>query len=510
MPRIPENDRASGPVPEPTTPAALLRVAASACALFLLPLLILLLVVAPLNTAEAQDQTPSASASAPTSQTSDLRPIVRPEPGDFSADLKPADRLGPREPDLRLEADRNAFNDPPAGYDSRRFQIEPVPLADRRIRDLFEIEPYEHLGWRLGNFILYSQIEISGGWDSNVFYEPSARADWLAAINSETRLVSDWDNHALELRMRHAGDFHRDFPGQDDAARIYELRGRLDVRRSTKIEATIGRDTTREEANAIDAAPNAGSRRDVTTDRATVSANHSFNRLSLDLRGAFRNTTYDDPAMTPSRDFEQRTITGRASWSFRPTLAAFGELGYDHRDRAAAPASDGLSRSSDGERVRVGLSLGQTGAILRGEASIGYGRQRPDSTALPDVHAFLIDANLAWRITPLTALLFTAETTIDETSVAGASAAVNRRLGVGIRHAFRRHLIGEAGLTYGVQDYRGGALDETSIEFRSRVEYAVNRHVALFSEARHTRFDSTAVNRDYDATSVRFGARLRN
>ena len=102
-------------MPEPTTPAALLRVAASACALFLLPLLILLLVFAPLNTAEAQDQTPSASASAPTSQTSDLRPTVRPEPGDFSADLKPADRLGPREPDLRLEADRNAFNDPPAG-----------------------------------------------------------------------------------------------------------------------------------------------------------------------------------------------------------------------------------------------------------------------------------------------------------------------------------------------------------------------------------------------------------
>ncbi len=332
----------------------------------------------------------------------------------------------------------------------------------------------------------------------------------MAAIDSETRLVSDWDNHALELRMRHAGDFQRDFPGQDDAARTYELRGRLDVRRSTRLEATIGHDTTREEANAIDAAPNAGSRRDVTTDRATVSANHSFNRLSLDLRGGFRNTTYDDPLTTPSRDFNQRTITGRASWSFRPTLAAFSELGYDRRDRAAAPASDGLSRSSDGERVRLGLSFGQTGAVLRGEASLGYGRQRPDSAALPDVHAFLIDANLAWRITPLTALLFTAETTIDETSVAGASAAVNRRLGVGIRHAFRRHLIGEAGITYGVQDYRGATLDETSIEFRSRVEYTVNRNVALFTEARHTRFDSTATGRDYDATALRFGARLRN
>ena len=87
---------------------------------------------------------------------------------------------------------------------------------------------------------------------------------------------------------------------------------------------------------------------------------------------------------------------------------------------------------------------------------------------------------------------------------------MNRRLGLGVRHLFRRHLIGEAGVSYTTQDYRGSALEEDAIEFRSRVEYAVNRHVALFGEARHIHFDSTAPGRDYDATAVRFGARLRN
>ena len=143
-------------------------------------------------------------------------------------------------------------------------------------------------------------------------------------------------------------------------------------------------------------------------------------------------------------------------------------------------------------------------------ARLGYGRQRPDSADLPDVEIFLVDANLAWRITPLTSLLLTAETSIDETSVSGASASVSRRIGLAVRHAFRRHLIGEAGVTYASQEYVGSSLDEHEVEFRGRAEYVVNRYWAFFSEARHNWFRSTAPDRDYEATSIRAGVRLRN
>ncbi len=163
-----------------------------------------------------------------------------------------------------------------------------------------------------------------------------------------------------------------------------------------------------------------------------------------------------------------------------------------------------------GERVRLGLSFGQTGEVLRGEASLGYGRQRPDAAELPDVEIFLVDANLAWRIMPLTSLLLTAETSNDETSLAGASASGSRRMGLAVRHAFRRHLIGEAGVTYATRDYVGSSLDEHEIEFRGRAEYVVDRYWAFFSEARHNLFRSTAPDRDYEATSIRAGVRLRN
>jgi len=77
---------------------------------------------------------------------------------------------------------------------------------------------------------------------------------------------------------------------------------------------------------------------------------------------------------------------------------------------------------------------------------------------------------------PLTALLLTAETRIDETSVVGASAAIIRRVGLGVRHAFRRHLIGAAGVIHATQDYPGSPLDEDELAFRSRVEYSTSRY----------------------------------
>lgn len=101
------------------------------------------------------------------------------------------------------------------------------------------------------------------------------------------------------------------------------------------------------------------------------------------------------PGTTNTRNVRARNLALRAQWEFRPTLSVFGELELEDRHHAAPSLSDNLSRNSKGERYRLGVALGQTGAYLRGEASIGYGVQRARSSALSDIRAFLVDANLA-------------------------------------------------------------------------------------------------------------------
>jgi hypothetical protein len=425
-----------------------------------------------------------------------------------------ADTLGQLDPDLRMAKDRDAFENPPAGHNPQLFQIEQTqPLRDRRTEQFFENDPFEHIGWRLGSFILFQELEVSPAWDSNVFFQESAQSDWNAAFKSETRLVSNWSNHAVEFRMIQNRTYQREFTSQNSAGQTYELRGRLDVTARTTIEAVGAREIAQESGNSVDNRGSAsGDRPDVTTDRLNVTLNHRFNRLSLQLRGGLADTGYGDaPANTPNdRDLTTHTLALRAQWEFRPTFSVFGEIERDERRHPAAAVNDDLTRNSEGERYRAGVALGQTGEFLRGEASIGYGIQRPAASPLPDVEAFLVDANVAWRITPLTSALFEAATSIGETTLSGSSGVINRRVGIRLRHSFTNRLTAEAGVSYGTQNYEGATLREHDVTLKSGVEYSFNRHLALFGRLEHVRFRSNAPDRDYNASTILFGARLRN
>lgn len=198
--------------------------------------------------------------------------------------------------------------------------------------------------------------------------------------------------------MLHDRSYQAKFETENDAGQTYELGDRLDISSRTTAEALIVHEVQQESRDSIDAVGNSNSARpDVTTDRATAAFNHRFNRLSLQLRGGQAETRYDEetPGTTNTRNVRARNLALRAQWEFRPTLSVFGELELEDRHHAAPSLSDNLSRNSKGERYRLGVALGQTGAYLRGEASIGYGVQRARSSALSDIRAFLVDANLA-------------------------------------------------------------------------------------------------------------------
>ena len=92
----------------------------------------------------------------------------------------------------------------------------------------------------------------------------------------------------------------------------------------------------------------------MTVDRAAASLNQRFNRLSLQLRGSLSDISYEPPvssvAAVSDRDYQNATETLRATWEFKPTLLAFAEFGLDQRNYDVAAASDGIERTSTGER----------------------------------------------------------------------------------------------------------------------------------------------------------------
>lgn len=458
------------------------------------------------------------------------RPALR--DGDLSAEQGPTQEIDgvivtgePRGPqdgvdatinDTRSPDDIAAFEAPPAGFDPQLFQVEVDPILDRRPERLFRFEPFDPRGIKLGAFVLLPEIEFGSGFYSNLFRSSRARSDFVFDVRPTARLVSNWRTHALEFRG--TGNFSRfiEFSTENDRAYTIESRGRLDLSRRTSLEALVSRDVSQDIRSSINAPLTAANRADITTDRYAGTLNHRFNRLSVQLRGSYSDTTFGPTdaiagGTISNRDRDIRTTEEavRATWEFKPTLFTFVDTAFNQRSYQAAAFSDGILRDSNGERYRAGVSFGNSSQILRGEISLGYGRQRPEDGRLREISGVLFDASLAYRHSALTSFLFSARTDVTETTLANSSGAFSRQIGLDIRHGFRRDLIGTAGTSYTLQEFTGSRLSEIELRTTAGLEYFLNRQVVLFGRYQNTIFDTNDRGRSYTGDEVRVGVRVR-
>jgi hypothetical protein len=479
-----------------------------------------------LGEAEGEDGAEDGSGEAPVRAVYTAERVVEPDPGDEG--LTPvdgvvlADGSVPRSEGIatlgvepRTSEDIAAFQLPPAGYDPYMFRIEPEPLRDRRPAELFYIEPYVPTGVRLGGFVIFPEAEISGLATNNVFKSPVRQGDAALDVRSSLRAVTDWYRHALEFRAAGGASFFAEHPSEDDRAYALEARGRLDITPRTNLEALVSHQHDKDIRSAPNVPIAAAERGDLEVDRAAVAFNHRFNRLSFQLRAAIREFDF---APVPSlgggiisndaRDYLERDAAFRTTWDFGGGFGVFVETAIDDRSYHTPPA-DGISRSSAGEQYRAGVAFAPLGNTVRGEVSLGWGRQRPNVAQLPDLDGVLIDANLAWRASALTTFLFTAQSTFIDSIAVGSSGGLARQLGFEVRHAFWRRLIGNAGVRYTSTPYEGINVIERELVAELGLDYYVGRDTILFSRYQHIAFDSTQPASDSNADVLRLGVRVR-
>jgi hypothetical protein len=430
--------------------------------------------------------------------------------------VAPQDGTDPTSVDNRAPADVAAFDSPPAGFDQRLFQIEIEPILDRRPLQLFRFEPYEARGIRMGSFVLLPEAEIGSTFLSNVFKSTNARSDIAFDVKPSARLVSNWRQHAVEFRAAGGLSYFNEFSTENDKTYTLEARGRYDLGRRTNVEALASRAVTQDSRSNINAPSSAAARSDITTDVAALAFNHRFNRLGIQLRGSVTDANYEPVASigggtisNNDRDLRTTEEAVRATWEFKPALFGFVEAGLNQRNYKTVALTDGFSRDSSGERYRIGVSFGNTGQRIRGEASLGYAVQRPSDGRLGETDGLIFDANLAYRMSALTSFLLTAKSDVAESSLGGSGGALSRQIGLEARHAFRRNLIANAGFGFSVADYSGVSQVEKELKSFVGVEYFVNREVTLFSRYQHTDFTSTDAGRNYNADEVRVGMRIK-
>lgn len=443
-------------------------------------------------------------------------PMLRDGIVDVGEPLPPEDGTDPSTVDTRPQEDVEPFQYPPSSEDPLLFQIEDLDTVrdNRTTARLFRAEPYDPVGIRIGSFVMFPEIEIGGSWYSNVFRAPNAASDGAFDLKPSTRLVSNWSRHALEFRGTSSFSFYDEFDSENDKSYLAEARGRLDITRRTNVQALASYEKAPESRSALDAS-SVGTRSDQTIERGELALNHRFNRLSLQIRGSVADFAYGETqnlgvtTNNDDRDYLQTEETVRAAWEFKPTFSVFTEVAVNQRDYDEVASTDLINRSSDGQRYRVGVSFGNTGQILRGEVSLGYGVQTPDDNRLEAIDGLIFDANATWRASDLTSFLLTARSDVTETSTPNVGGSFSRSVGLEVRHSLRRYLVASAGLTYSTQDSEDGIIDEGELRTTLGLEYYASREAVLFGRYAHSSFDAVGSGSDYESDEVHLGIRIR-
>lgn len=420
------------------------------------------------------------------------------------------------EADIRSPEDIRVFAGESGGYDPFLLQADEInPVFSPSTFQGFAFDPFPPIGTKIGSFVLFTALESDYDYNSNLFASPEGVGDSSLEVRPSARLASNWSRHALELRASGDLSFHDRYASEDDRAYLVEGLGRLDVTSDTNLQGLIAHEYGQESRSAINA-ESAGTRPNIDVTRFRGAFNHTFNRLSVQLRGNIIDTSYSTNIFdgqvqsNADRDYTLYEQAIRPRWEFSPYLFAFADIAFNQRDYNIAAFTDGILRSSTGERYRAGVSFGDVSQILRGTISLGYGHQELDNHLLPPVDGLLIDSDLAWLITPVTVLQVTASSEVAETTTADSPGVMERNYGLELRHSFTKYFVGTAGLGYMTRNFVGTDISDEQFSAGVGTEYYMNPWAVLFTRYQHTDFQSSQPQSSYLVDEVQAGLRLRH
>jgi hypothetical protein len=392
--------------------------------------------------------------------------------------------------------------------------VEPVPARRRRIA---EEDPYAAIGWRLGSLRLFTATEDSVGYDTNPNRRTGAAAKGSSVLRTEgeLRLQSDFSRHALDGFLR--GSFAR-YPEQSEADRPAadgRLTWRHDFTRDLtgEVEGRLRIDTQRPGSPELNVSVR--ERPIVATTGLTAGLTQRFNRLSIGLRGLIDRDDYADAKLSNGAVLDQgdrnTTTYGlrlRGGYEVTPGVTPFVEARVDTRvpDREIDQA--GFRRQSTGVSARAGTTFEIT-RLLTGEVAAGYEQRDYEDGRLRDLRGPILDAALVWSATPLTQVRVSYGTTLEESTIPGASGAITHNARLEVQHDLRRHFSVTGTLGASRTQYRGISLEEEGLSAGARLEYKFNRSVAVRASFTHERLKSSTPGSDYTANVYLLGLRLQ-
>jgi hypothetical protein len=389
--------------------------------------------------------------------------------------------------------------------------VPPPPRARAAVTD-----PYAPLGLRAGTLLVLPSAEASVGYNSNPERRSGQkRGSAFARAEGGFALRSDWAVHELTADLR--GGYNRYFrtPDADRPDGQGRVNLRLDATRDTAFDFELRGRIDTERPGSANLSSSVEGRPLVYQYGGSAGATQRFNRLALSARASIDRSDYADASLgdgqvlsQKGRNLTQYGLRLRMAYEVTPGLIPFVEGLADMRRYDLAADSTGFQRDSSGLQLRGGTSIELT-RTLTGEVAAGYGLRRYEDQRLRDLKGPVVEATLAWAVSPLTNVRLRGTTEFEETTLAGSSGAITRRLSAELSHAFLRNLVVTAAASFARSDFQGVQRRDDTLRASLGAEYGLNRNLVLRASYAHERTTSTTPGNDLSANVWLFGVRTQ-
>lgn len=394
-----------------------------------------------------------------------------------------------------------------ADYAAAQEPSPNVPVQRRARPD------YDPLGMRAGAFLIYPQLQLETGYDSNVFArKDDVEDDFVAIVAPRLTAASQWSRHSLSFDAGGEAAFYKDHTSNNYQDFDVGTEGRLDVTRNDIVTGELRVGRGHDDRDDPDDQADAGS--DITqyyVGNGRLGYRHNFNRIYTAVRGDLTRYDYldDGDINNDDRDYN-RYLTGlRVGYIVSPRFDVFVDGAYRWVRYDETPNDAGEDRNNKGYVLRAGTGIDIT-SILFGEVYAGYTAIEYDDSNLENVNSPIAGGQLTWNVTELTSVIFGVTGEVRETTVTNnqgdeASGRLHSDASINVWHELLRNVLLNGYAQYIRDDFEGIARTDNTYRVGGGVRYYLNRRFSIDGGYTFTTRDSDETDNDYDRHQIMLG-----
>jgi hypothetical protein len=392
-----------------------------------------------------------------------------------------------------------ALADPILGPDTEGVMSRPRP-------------DYDAKGLPLGGFRLFPSLDLNVGYDDNVHRQdtPLDKGSLFYEEVPSIRLQSDWSRHELDLYANMDAIQYTTLSDDSQTNYTFGGDGRLDITRGSDLAGGGSYSELHEARNSPDEPGNALKPTDYHLSQGNVVAEYHPYNFGIQLGGSVQRYAYDATQLigggllsNRDRDEDLYDVYSKLSYEFSPGYAMFVRGDYDDRTYDLSVDRNGYHRASHGYLVNGGVDMMLT-HLLRGELFVGY-LDQSYRAPLKDVSGLDYGANLDYYATGFLTLHLTASRTVNDTTIAGASASNDQLVGLSADYELLRNLIVQANASYHDSKYNPDIRDDKYTDLGLGVKYLINRYFSAHLRYTYEHRDSTVTGANYNDNIISIG-----